>query len=189
VNPVRIAGIVLGSIALLLFTILIIGFLLPSGWEVERTARIEAPPEVVFPYLDQAEAWERWTPSPESGTEAFGPGSGIGSGRRWDDDGYGRGEFVITASDAPVTLSYRVEVEGGAIRIEGTMTLTPEEGGTTIRWREVGDFGWNPILGYLSGRMEALQGSQLEASLVRLAQVVLEDLEEAPVSPPPDSSR
>ncbi len=171
-NPVRIAGVVLGTIALLLFAVLAVGFLLPGGWEVERSARIDAPPEVVFPFVARAAAWEAWTPSPESGSENFGPEEGPGSGRRWDDEGYGQGEFVITATTRPHEVRYAVSVEDGAIRIEGILTLAANDGGTRIVWEERGDFGWNPLLGYLAGRMESLQGAQLEASLASLARLV-----------------
>jgi uncharacterized protein YndB with AHSA1/START domain len=173
-TPLRIVGLVLGASGALLLTVLAIGFLLPSDWQAERDAWIEAPPEEIFPYLASAGAWPLWTPSPESGMESFGPESGAGSGRRWDDPGYGKGEFTILETDAPRQVSYRVEVEGGAIVIQGWLDLEPEGTGTRVHWREEGDFGWNPLLGYLAGRMSDLQGGQLEASLGFLRALVEE---------------
>jgi len=172
---IRLAGIILGVIGLILIGTMVIGFLLPSGWSTEREALIPAQPEEIFPHLESARGWELWTPSPTSGFEFFGPESGEGSGRRWDDDQYGQGEFVITASSAPDSIRYDVEVEGGSIRIDGRMRLERrEEGGTRIHWREEGDFGWNPLLGFLAGRMDDLQGAQLEASLESLRRLVVE---------------
>ncbi len=172
---IRLAGIILGVIGLILVSVLVIGFLLPSGWSTERQALIPAPPEEVFPHLESARGWELWSPSPTTGFQFFGPEAGEGSGRRWDDDQYGEGEFVITSSTPPDSLRYEVEVEGGAIRIEGRMVLERrEEGGTRIHWREEGDFGWNPLLGFLAGRMDDLQGAQLEASLESLRRLVVE---------------
>jgi uncharacterized protein YndB with AHSA1/START domain len=165
VNPVRIAGIILGAIAAVLLGFLFIGFLLPSEWSTERSALVPAPPDSVFPYLESAEAWSLWTPSPETGVVLFGPETGPGSGRRWDDPGYGRGEFVIVDMERPRFVEYEVAVEGGAIRITGHISLSPTGEGTRITWRERGDFGWNPLLGYLAGRMDELQGGQLEVSL------------------------
>ncbi len=173
---IRIAGIILGVLGFVLVGFLVIGFLLPSGWSTERSAVIPAPAEEIFPYLESAEAWALWTPSPEAGVNLFGPETGEGSGRRWDDDRYGEGEFVITAVDRPRRVEYEVEVEGGAIQIHGTMELEPaeENGRTRLTWREVGDFGWNPLLGFLAGRMDELQGGQLEASLESLRRLVVE---------------
>jgi uncharacterized protein YndB with AHSA1/START domain len=170
----RIAGLAFGALAFVLVAFLVIGFLLPSEWRVERSAWIGAPPEEVFPYLDRAEAWSLWTPSPPTGVELFGPPAGPGSGRRWDDPGYGTGEFEITESTPPEAIEYRVDVEGGSIRIRGSIRLEREEEGTRLHWEEEGDFGWNPLLGYLAGRMGELQGGQLESALEFLRRLVEE---------------
>lgn len=167
-HPYRIAGIVLGALALALAIFLAVGLLLPGGWEVERSRLVPASPPDVYPWLVRAEAWGEWTPSPEAGVELFGPEEGVGSGRRWDDPGYGEGEFVVTHAVPDREVRYRVEVEGGAIVIHGRILLEEKEDGTRIVWREQGDFGWNPILGYIAGRMNELQGAQLQASLTRL---------------------
>lgn len=173
-RPLKIAALAMGAVGFTLLAFLAIGFILPSSWEVERTAWIDAPPSDVFIHLGSAEAWEGWTPSPDTGVELFGPDEGEGSGRRWDDPGYGRGEFVIVAADPPRQLGYAVEVEGGSIEIVGTMSLEPDDGGTRVHWVEEGDFGRNPLLGYLAGRMEGVQGGQLEASLRSLRRLVEE---------------
>jgi hypothetical protein len=78
---------------------------------------------------------------------------------------------VITSSEAPREVGYEVLVEDGAIRIVGRMQLEPTPSGTRLTWREEGDFGWNPLLGYMAGRMEELQGAQMDASLASLRQI------------------
>ena len=188
---IRVAGIILGVMALLLIGLLVLGFLLPSGWSVERSTTMEAQAEEIFPLISSARAWTLWTPSPETGFEYFGPQDGEGSGRNWDDELYGEGTFVITAVDPPQELRYEVEVEGGSIRITGHITLDPvDEQRTRVTWSEDGDFGWNPLLGYLARRMEDLQGSQLEQSLEALDRLVTESepLETDEVGEPPTGS-
>jgi len=172
VHLYRIAGIFLGGIALIILGFLVVGFLLPSGWGAERSVQIEAPAEEIFPYLSRAASWGEWTPSPEAGVEHFGPEEGVGSGRRWDDEVNGEGVFVVTESLPPTELRYEVEVEGGSIRILGHLNLEAIGEGTLLHWREEGDFGWNPLLGYLAKRMNELQGVQLEASLANLKNLV-----------------
>lgn len=171
----RLGAIAFGVIGAALLAVLAIGFFLPGEWSAERSALIPAPPGEVYPHLESAEAWDRWTPSPETGVELFGPEGGEGSGRRWDDPGYGRGEFVITDAEPPRAVSYAVEVEGGSIRIDGRIELEAIGDGTRVTWRENGDFGRNPLLGYLAGRMSELQGGQLDASLNRLRDIVSEE--------------
>jgi hypothetical protein len=194
----RIGAWAMGTLALLSLGVLAVGFILPSTWEAEAEIVIEAPVDSVHPRVTAATAWLEWTPGPDTGVERFGPPQGAGSGYRWDDPGYGKGEFKLTevslvpsmegagtggtagtevSTGAPrANVRYEVEVEGGSIRIEGSLTLAPESDGegTRVSWREAGDFGWNPLLGYLSGRMEELQGEQLARSLQALKILVEE---------------
>ena len=171
-HPYRVAGLILGALAFLFGGFMVLGFLLPGGWEAEATIEVPAPPSEVFPFLNGAVGWEAWTPSPESGTEYFGPENGVGSGRRWNDPGYGQGEFVILDSWRDRSVSYAVEVEDGAIEIRGRIELDRNTRGTLISWTEAGDFGWNPLLGYLANRMSELQSAQLTASLESLRGLV-----------------
>lgn len=174
-HPYKIIGIAMGVIGALFSGFMIVGLLLPGGWVVERETEIAAAPSEVFALVNSAERWEEWMVGPETGFELFGPAEGVGSGHRWDDPGYGKGEFVITESTALSSLGYDVAIEDGAIRIQGSMSLEETPGGTRVLWIEEGDFGWNPLLGYLAGRMEELQGAQLEASLALLAEAATSD--------------
>jgi uncharacterized protein YndB with AHSA1/START domain len=176
-NLIRIATWVMGTLAVLTLGSLFVGYLLPSTWEARAELDVPASVDEVFPYLDSAAQWAAWTPSAGEGEETFGPDRGVGSGRQWDDPGYGAGRFEITGVDPAREVTYRVEVEGGAIRIEGRIrvepiTLADGASGTRIQWEEDGDFGWNPLLGYLAGRMSELQGEQLAASLESLRSIL-----------------
>jgi hypothetical protein len=164
----------------------------------ERVVRGACPrlrcsrPTSVLSYVDGARGWTLWTPAPGSGVEYFGPDRGEGSGHRWDDPGYGQGEFRITSLEGSGEVGYRVDVEGGAIRIVGTVRVAPEGAGTRVVWREEGDFGWNPLLGYLAGRMNELQGAQMDASLDALARLLEADagelLQDGDGSAPPSGA-
>jgi uncharacterized protein YndB with AHSA1/START domain len=167
-RPTKIAGLVLGFLALFFIGFLIVGTLLPSAWEAERSVRIAASAERIFPYVSEPARWPEWTETPESGIERFGPETGPGAGYRWDDPTYGQGEFVVESADAPREVRYAVEVDDGAILIRGRIELATNDGATSVSWREEGDFGWNPLLGYLVSRMNELQGAQMEASLANL---------------------
>lgn len=168
----------MGTVAVVCLGALVLGFLLPSTWEAEAEITVAAAPPELDPWLAEAAGWLLWTPGPVSGVEATGPRSGAGSGYAWDDPGYGQGHFRLVAVEPGREIRYRVEVEGGSIVIEGALTLEalePAPGGeprTRIHWQESGDFGWNPLLSYLSGRMAELQGEQLAQSLATLRGLV-----------------
>lgn len=177
----RIGAWAMGTLAVICVGALALGFLLPSTWEAEASTEVAAPPAALAPYLMAGSGWLAWTPGPESGVEPFGPETGEGSGYEWDDPAYGQGTFRITSVEPDREVRYRVEVEGGSIVIEGVVTLeaVPDAvvPGTRIHWRESGDFGWNPLLSYLSGRMAELQGEQLTQSLRTLRGIVEGDRE------------
>ena len=61
-----------------------------------------------------------------------------------------------------------VEVEGGAIRFEGSFAIESRGSNSLVTWTERADLGWNPLLGWTALGMEESQGMQLEESLARL---------------------
>jgi uncharacterized protein YndB with AHSA1/START domain len=166
--PFSIGTKVLGGGAALLVLFLLVGYLLPGTWAAERSIEIGAPPEGVFPLLDAPDAWRRWTQWPDTGIVAEGPARGPGSRLAWNDRELGEGSFEIVEAESPARLSYTVAVQGGSMRTTGTMRLEPIAGGVLVHWREEGDFGWNPLMGYWARAMERAQGTEMEKSLSRL---------------------
>jgi hypothetical protein len=160
----KIFGILGGSLVLYL----LLGLLMPGTWVARQEALVSSPPSAVFPYLNRMDLWQSWAPMPESGSESFGPPEGVDAGIRWDDPQYGRGQIQITGSFPNTEVTYSVEVEGGALRIEGKFALAPEGSGTRIEWEEAGDSGRNPLMGYAARGMSSSQGEAMRISLGRL---------------------
>lgn len=163
---------VLAALATLLALVLGVGLALPGTWSAERERVIEAQPDSVFAHLDVLQRWARWSPWPDVEITRSGPPRGEGATMAWDDPFAGAGTFSIVESSRPDRLAYRVQVEGGSMVTRGVFRLSPEPGGTRVRWREEGDFGWNPLMGYAALTMHRVQGEELERGLARLAAVV-----------------
>lgn len=163
---------IFGLLSALLILYLLLGLLLPGTWEAEVEQLVNAPPAKVFPLLNEPGAWPRWSPMPETGTATFGARSGPGAGLRWDDPQYGKGEVTILDSQENRLVEYRVEVEGGALEVQGTLRLEPIKDGTRIHWKESGDFGWNPLLGYAARSMGSSQRQAMAESLETLARIL-----------------
>jgi uncharacterized protein YndB with AHSA1/START domain len=172
-NPFSFGAKVLGTGALCLFALLGLGVALPATWEAEARAVLRAAPDAAFQYLDSPQGWLAWTPWPDSSTVS-GPVRGAGATLLWHDPEFGSGTFTIVEVDAPTYVSYRVEVNDGKMWTLGTLELTPEGTGTLVRWREEGDLGRNPLMGYWALSMDRAQSEELQKSLDRLA-VVLAD--------------
>ena len=155
-------------LAVVFTSLILIGLILPGSWAVERSLEMPAAPEQVFAYVNDVARWDVWTDWPEAAAERFGPPAGVGAGRSWNDPEFGDGVFTIVESIAGERVRYRVEVEDGSMITEGTIALNRLSDGTRVTWRESGDFGWNPILGYVARAMDRLQGRELEMGLERL---------------------
>ena len=174
-GPFSPAVLILSGGALLLGAFLLVGYLLPSDWEAEASSLVPAPPEVVFEVLDAPEGWQRWTPWPESGVERTGPERGAGATLSWNDLDLGSGSFMIEQAQEPTRVTYRVSIEEGAIRADGSVEVTAESGGSRVTWRERGDFGWNPLMGYWALTMSRAQADELTKGLDRLRALVAQE--------------
>ena len=167
-SPFSLGTRILAVGALLLFVFLAVGFFLPGTWSAERTVTLASPPDVVFPLVDAPQAWRRWTAWPDSGLVQEGPERGVGASLTWNDPDLGEGSFEIVAAEAPRSVRYRVNVQGGSMHTDGTFLLESDGSGTRVTWREEGDFGRNPLMGYWARLMSRAQGKELEKALLRL---------------------
>lgn len=165
--------IVLGGGAVVLLLLIGIGFLLPTDWEANAEGFVPASPEVVLSFLDSPEGWQAWTPWPDS-TERTGPARGAGATIAWDNRELGAGTFQVESA-TPREVTYRVRVQGAVnavMETRGTVELSPEGEGTRLRWREAGDLGRNPLMGYWAFSMDRAQSAELAKSIDRLAEVI-----------------
>jgi len=140
-----------------------------SGVEVERSARIAAPPERVFAILADHEAMSEWLPVREVVRRRPGEPDPNGLGAVRVVRGAGLAvEERITAFEPPRRLEYRL-LAGAPVRDHrGEVRLEPDGDGTRVRWRVelrplVPGTGW--LLRGLLGRMlqTALRGLERRA--------------------------
>lgn len=166
---------ILGGAAAVLTLLLLVGYLLPADWEAEAELVSDLPADALFRYLDSPEGWRDWTAWPESGVERSGPARGEGAAFSWDDPELGSGSFTISRAVAPERVEYQVVV-GSSMYTEGDLTLSAVPGGTRIEWRERGDLGRNPLMGYWALSMDRAQSDELRKSLDRLAAAAAEGM-------------
>jgi uncharacterized protein YndB with AHSA1/START domain len=160
-------------IALALVAFVGLGLALDGTWQVTREVELSAPAEVVFPYVNELEGWDRWVPWDHVDDTWSGPSAGAGASRRWDDPQWGQGEWTLTESDPPRRVAYEVRVEGGSLVTRGEITVERVgSGGSRLAWTENGDFGWNPFLSYMALGMDRMQGREMEKNLAQLKTLV-----------------
>ena len=158
---------VFGGITTVLVTLMLIGLLLPGSWSAEASIRIEATPTEVFPFLNDLSRWDGWTNWGDIESELSDPPRSVGASRSWDDPNFGSGSVTITSSVAPTLVRYEVEIEGGA-SVSGELRIEALGGASRVTWREEGDLGRNPLMGYVARTMPESQGAQLAEGLEKL---------------------
>lgn len=183
--------VVLGGAAALMLAFLGVGFVLPGSWEAGAETRLPVPPTDLRPYLESPEGWRTWTTWPDSALVRTGPDRGAGSAIAWDDPELGAGTFTL--DDVGLDgVDYTVEVEGAGgsvMRTRGTLELEPAGDATLVRWRERGDLGANPLMGYWALFMERAQGAEMRKSLDRLAEVVVAGVRPGSLRSGPEPTR
>lgn len=161
----------IGVITVLLFVILGVGALVPGEWSSERSVRVEAGADAIWPWIADLRQWDAWAPLGE--VEGIFPGEtrGVGAVREWDDAAWGEGVVTVREVDEGRRLVYDVAVDGG-LSTTGTLTIDEAANASVVTWREDGDFGWNPLLRWFASGMDARQGAQLERGLTRLRDLI-----------------
>jgi uncharacterized protein YndB with AHSA1/START domain len=147
--------------------------------EFARSRRIEAPPERIWPYVDDVTAWPRWFTEAERGEVL----SGVGQGRRQRMYGHARGkpteiDSVVTIYQPPRRLEWHHEAE----RVDGKrgsvvfardatadVAIDPDGSGSRVTYRLVANPG--SLLNTFMLRVLAPGpiGKSFETSLDRLA--------------------
>lgn len=96
----------------ILFFVVIAGR--PAEFTVSRSVKISAPPEKVFPHVNDLHQWEAWSPwaklDPNAKNSFEGAASGTGAAMSWDGNKkIGAGRMTITGSEANESVRFKLE--------------------------------------------------------------------------------
>jgi hypothetical protein len=159
------AGVLVGFIVVLVG----VGFALPSTWKVQRTLSVSAAPAEIYPLIANfKDGWPRWNPfgprmDPEVQMTYSGPESGVGATQTFVGGQLGSGTMKIVEASPETGVVY--VLEGGAVRIKGTIALAANATGTLITWTDEGDMGGNPLMHYAAMMAGKMSGAPMEQGL------------------------
>jgi len=170
----------------LILAIIAGAYLVPSDVHVERTVAINAPPEAIFPYINDYRAFNQWSPwadrDPDAVYEFSGPPAGVGATMSWSgNDQVGTGTQQITASTFPSHLETSLDFDDQGVAT-AFFDLTPTDEGTDVTWGFDTDMGMNPIARYMGLMMDSWVGADYEQGLMNLRDLV-EDQTSVPRDP------
>lgn len=167
------------EIILLVFVLAVAGVLAyaatrPDQFRVARTARIEAPPEKIFPLIDSLRAGERWSPYYRKDPAMRGTYSGPerGAGATFEFAGnkdVGSGRLTITDSRAPGKVSMRLQMfKPFAADNVVEFTLVPRGAATDVTWAMQGRQPYLAKVMCLFLNMDRMVGTDFAAGLAGL---------------------
>ena len=167
----KIVGIVL---AVLVVAVLGMAMTKPDSFRVQRTARIQAPPDKIFPLIDDFHNWSSWSPwenlDPAMNRSHSGAPSGKGSVYEWEGNSkVGKGRMEITdasaSSKVAIKLDFLKPVEGHNI---AEFTLEPQGDSTNVTWAMYGPSPFPAKVMQVFISMDKLLGKEFESGLANL---------------------
>lgn len=165
--------ILLYFIAVIVVIFLVLSFIGPSSYKVERTAVINATPEQVFKLTADFHQWPSWSPwqeiDPTVKNEIIGDEPAVGNIFKWEGDpektGTGQMEIIEMEENAKLLykLSFVVPFEMGST---GGFTFeTDESNMTKVTWWDEGEIDFLFRAMMLFQDMDAQLGGQFERGL------------------------
>jgi hypothetical protein len=106
--------IILIAIPIIVVVFIIIVAMQPSSYRVMRSLSIAAPPDALFPHMNDLKKWEVWNPwgkaDPNMKLAYGGPVSGVGANYSWaGNNEVGEGRATITESRPNESVKYKME--------------------------------------------------------------------------------
>jgi uncharacterized protein YndB with AHSA1/START domain len=149
----------------------------PDTFRVQRSASIKAPPEKIFPLINEFRSWGAWSPweklDPAMRRAFAGPAGGKGAVYEWAGNkevGAGRMEIVEASPSARVKirLDFREPFEAHNF---AEFTLEPKGDATTVVWAMYGPNTYVSKLMSVFFDMDAMIGKYFETGLANLKTV------------------
>ena len=126
-------------IILIIIAILVYASTKPETFHVERSVTIKAPPEKIFPLINDFHAWNDWTPynkDPAMKKTYSGSNQGVGAAYAWEGNKQvGRGDITITATTPPNNIEFDLHmIEPFEGRNKAVFTLAANGDSTNVTW-------------------------------------------------------
>ena len=161
-------------IVVALCLVVILAAMKPDNFRVERSATIKAPPEKVFPLIDDFHRWDAWSPwekrDPAMKRTHSGAPAGKGAVYEWDgnkDVGKGRMEIADTTPPSKVAINLDFE-KPFAGHNKVTFTLEPRGDATNVTWRMEGRCNFFAKVIGIFINMDDMVGKDFEAGLAAM---------------------
>lgn len=168
---------ILQAVVLGVLGLLVVIAMQPNEFRIERATTIAAPPEKIFPLVNDLHAFQTWNPyakkDPAMRQSYEGPASGAGAVYRWSGNSeVGEGSMTIVESRP----SERVGIELAFLSpFEATndveLTFEPQGQGTVVTWAMNGRMNFVAKAMHLVMDMDAMVGNDFEKGLADMKSI------------------
>jgi len=165
-------------LAALVAVVLVLATTKPDAFQVQRSATVSAPPDSVWPYLDDFHRWRAWSPweglDPVMTRTFSGADSGAGAIYAWSGNKkVGTGRMEITGAQSPTTLTIALDFLTPFESHNTTVfSLRPAGDSTVVTWTMTGPNTYFGKVMSVFVSMDRLVGKDFEAGLANLKTVV-----------------
>ena len=173
----KILGIVFAIVVVGIAGVLAFAATKPDVFRVQRAVSIKAPPEKIFPLIDDFHDWVAWSPyekiDPALQRSYSGPQSGKGAVYEWQGNNkVGKGRMEITQSSPSskivIALHFMKPFEA---RNTAEFTMVPEGDATSVTWAMHGSSPFMAKVMCIFMSMDNMVGKQFEEGLANLKTV------------------
>jgi hypothetical protein len=162
------------AVLLLLGAVLLFAATGPDTFRVKRATSIKAPPERIFPLINDFRRWGAWSPyekkDPGMKRSYDGPPAGPGAVYAWEGDGnVGQGRMEIVEASPPDKVAIKLDfTRPFEAHNRVVFTLAPAGGATEVTWDMQGPANYLSKLIGVFINMDRMVGKDFEAGLANL---------------------
>ena len=173
----EIIAIIAVVLAIAIAIVLILAATKPDTFSVQRATTVRAPPEKIFPLINDFHQWGSWSPyenkDPAMKRSYDGPASGKGAVYGWDGNkNVGSGRMEILDASAPskivIKLDFFTPFEG---HNTAEFTMLPQGDATTITWLMHGPAPFMNKMMQVFMNLDHMIGKDFEVGLANLKRI------------------
>jgi len=146
----------------------------PDTFRLSRSTSIKAPPEKIFPFLNDLRSFATWSPyekkDPAMKRTFGGASSGKGATYDWDGDkNVGQGRLTIAESSPPSKVTMNLDfLRPWEAHNVVEFTLEPKGDTTNVTWAMQGPAPYMAKVMHVFMNMDRMVGDDFEAGLANL---------------------
>lgn len=161
-------------LAIAIAIVLILAATRPDTFSVQRAAIVEAPPEKIFPLINDFRQWGSWSPyehrDPAMKRTFSGTPRGAGAVYAWEGDkNVGKGRMEILEASAPSKIVIKLDFFAPfEAHNTAEFTMLPQDGATRVVWRMHGPAPFMARIMHVFINIDRMVGKDFEVGLANL---------------------